>query len=98
MGACRQVSSALAALASGTWTVQVDSPGGQSRWTVQVDSPGDSRRDESDYVHVASSGASAASDMWSALCRQTVGASLGVRPRARWSWPRELMSSFVNTF
>jgi hypothetical protein len=54
MGACRQVSSALAALASGTWT-------------VQVDSPGDSRRDESDYVHVASSGTSAASDTCSAI-------------------------------
>ena len=54
MGACRQVSSALAALASGTWT-------------VQVDSPGDSRRDESDYLHVASSGTADGSDMWSAI-------------------------------
>jgi hypothetical protein len=63
-----------------------------------MDSPGDSRRDESDYSHAASSGTSDASDTWSALCRQTVGASLGVRTRARWSWPRELMPSFVNTF
>jgi hypothetical protein len=46
----RKVSSALAVLASG-------------KWTVQVDSPGDSRRDESDYLHAASSGTSAASDM-----------------------------------
>jgi hypothetical protein len=57
MGVCRQVSSALAALASGTWT-------------VQVDSPGDSRRGDSDYSHVASSGTSDASDMWSAIGRQ----------------------------
>ena len=85
MGACRQVSSALAALASGMCT-------------VQVDSQGDSRRDESDYLHIASAGARGALDTCSALCRQAVGASLGVRARARSSWPRELMSSFVKTF
>jgi hypothetical protein len=61
MRARRQVSSALAALASGTSPV---------RWTVQVDSPGDSRRDQSDYLQLASSGTSDASDMWSAIGRQ----------------------------
>ena len=70
MGACRQVSSALAALASG-------------KWTVQVDSPGDSRGDESDYLHVASSGASDASDMWSAIGRQPALSRLVLAGAAR---------------
>ena len=35
-----------------------------------MDSPGDGRGDESDYLHVASSGTSDASDMWSAIGRQ----------------------------
>jgi hypothetical protein len=70
MGACRQVSSALAALASGTWT-------------VQVDSPGDSRRDDSDYLPVASSGTSDTSDMWSAIGRQPALSRLVLAGAAR---------------
>ena len=66
----------------------VDSPGGQSRWTVQADSPGDSRRDEADYLHVASSGISDASDMYVVGDRpsagsQSPGVSGAARARAR---------------
>jgi hypothetical protein len=78
---CRGVSSTLAALASGRWTVRVGSHG---QW--------------SEALRVPLAGARGARDTWSALCRQKVDASLGVRARTRSSWPRELMSSFVKTF
>jgi len=60
---------------------------GQSRWTVrvtvQMDSPGDSRRDESDDLHVASSGTSDASDMWSAIGRHPALSRLVLAGAAR---------------